>query len=184
MLGYLGHHGFLGRNHAQCEYYDDWREMAHVPELPDNPMLLDQRTYRLDEPGDTVTVDPRERSDLWIRPDSSLLSRFATTARGVKLDRSAVERVAVAAADFQPDFETYMPTVGDLDRMPKYSRRGFQCWRGADKDRSREGKLPAYLQLIYDGALPDKNARQIEWEQMQAERRIGARLHDCKGWCR
>jgi hypothetical protein len=88
------------------------------------------------------------------------------------------------ATEFQPDFLTYMPTVKDLDRMPKYSRQGFQCWRGADKDRSREGMLPAYLQLIYDGALPDKSARQIEWEQMQAERRIDARLHDCRGWCR
>ena len=174
----------LGYSYAQCQHHDYWRESMHVPELPDNPMVLDQRTYRLDEPGDTVTVDAGRPSDMWIRPNDSLLSRFATTGRGVELDRKAVERVAAAAAEFQPDFETYMPTVGDLDRMPKYSRRGFQCWRGADKDRSREGMLPAYLQLIYDGALPDKSARQIEWEQMQAERRIGARLYDCRGSCR
>lgn len=164
-------------------YYDEYREATHVRELPSDPKVLDQRTYRLDEPDDTITVDNIRQSDMWVR-DAGFLSNNQTVQRGAEIDAASVMRVAKAATHYEPDFEAYMPTVNDLDALPKYSRRGFQCWRGADKDRSREGMLPVYKQLIYDGALADKSSRQIEWEQLQADRRIGARLFDCSGRCR
>lgn len=166
------------------QYYDEYRESVHAPEIPSNPRVLDQRTFRLDEADDTITVDHTKQSDLWIRADGALLSNFQTVRRGAALDNREVERVAATAAKFEPDFLTYMPTTYDLDSLDKYSRRGFQCWRGEDKDRSREGKLPVFLQMIYDHALPDKSLRQIEFEQLQADRRIDARVNSTRGWTR
>lgn len=165
------------------QYYDQYREAMHVPELPADPRVLDQRTYRLDEPDDTVTVDHVRSSDMWVRGFGSL-SNFDTVQRGADLDERAVRRVAAVAALFEPDFDAYCPTTGDLDMLPKYSRSRFQCWRGADKDRRREGMLPVFLQLKYDGALPEKSLRQIEWEQLQADRRIDARVNSTRGWTR
>lgn len=165
------------------QYYDEYREALHVPEVPANPKVLDQRTYRLDEPDDTVTVDHIRPSDQWVR-EGDYLSNNVTTFRGANLDQREVARIAKAAAHFEPDFNAFCPTTADLDMLPKYSRRGFQCWRGADKDRRREGKLPVYLQLKHDNALPDKSARQIEWEQLQADRRIDARVNSTRGWTR
>jgi hypothetical protein len=164
-------------------HFDQYREATHVPELPDDPTVLDQRTFRLDEPHDTVTVDHIRPSDMWVR-GSGFLSNWDTVQRGAAIDQREVRRIATVAAVFEPDFEAYCPTTGDLDMLPKYSRSGFQCWRGADKDRRREGMLPVYLQLKYDGALPEKGLRQIEWEQLQADRRIDARLNSTRGWTR
>lgn len=167
----------------ECEEFDQWRDAMHTPEIPTNPRLLDERTYRLDEGEDTITVDHIRASDMWAR-SQGFLSHAETTRRGAGIDAREVQRVAAAVAHFEPDFDAYCPTTGDLDSLPKYSRRGFQCWRGEDKDRSREGLLPAFLKLKYDGALPEKNLRQIEWEQLQADRRIDARLNSTRGWTR
>ena len=163
-------------------YYDEYREATHPKEVPDDPMVLDQKTFRIDQPGDTVTIDPAERS-YWIRPGMGQMHAIANE-RAAYIDAREVDRVAHLAGRMEPDFETYAPTVQDLDALPKYARSRFQCWRGADKDRSREGLLPVYKKLIYDGVLPSKDLRQIEWEQLQAERRIDARLNDTSGWVR
>ena len=162
------------------------REQMHVPEIPDPPSLLDQRTYRLDEPGDTVTVDHINKADQWVRPDG-YLNHSDAVERGSKIDGRALARVADAAAHFEPDFETYMPTCADIDNMPKYARSGFQCTRGRNRNsggEGREGKLPVFLQMKYDGVLQSKNNRQIEWEQLQHDRRIDARVNRRTGWVR
>ena len=124
---------------------------------------------------------------MFVRSDPLLLQSWQTAFRSATLDMQQVERVAEGAAHYEKDFLTFTPTTAQIDAMDKFSRRGFQCWRGADKDRKREGELPFFSQLIYDNALPDKPIQQIEYEGRTIARRIDARINskECVvGLCR
>ena len=163
---------------------DTIREIMHPPELPSNPRVLDQQTFRMDDPEDSVTVDPI-RVAAWIRPHDG-----TSHAVGIERKRSidaAWVRHLEAHAKIAPDFETYLPTTKDLDSLPKFSKTGFQCWRGLDKDHSRDGQLPRLSQLNYSGVFTDVDTDTMQAQLRAMRHRIDARIQDCSsrgGSCR
>jgi hypothetical protein len=177
--------------------YIDWqqdeanRQLSHAKQVPprNHQGYPDVYVNGPDVDNPTVTVDPWKNAH-WIRDDSVYWRFPASAHRGALKDHNGVMRVAHLLDSHPAPEQTFVPTVGQIDTLDKYSTRcianSTRGYPGAPSSDSY-GKLWGVQKMLYTGKWPAQT--RTDWqvgtdlwlENSHASRN---RAFDCEGMCR